>query len=148
MTYRVRFLLTKPIPYVTIRYNQRERERNMAYISQEDKKELAPAIKAVLKKYNMKGSIGIRNYSTLVVNLKEGLINLGSNSSVNVYWIEDHYQGVAKNFLNELLVAMKGPNYYNNDDSMTDYYDRSHYTDINVGKWNKPYILTAMKEAA
>lgn len=148
MTYRVRFLLTKPIPYVTIRYNQRERERNMAYISQKDKKELAPAIKAVLKKYNMKGSISIDNYSTLVVNLKEGLINLGSNSSVNVYWIEDHYQGVAKNFLNELLVAMKGPNYYNNDDSMTDYYDRSHYTDINVGKWNKPYILTAMKEAA
>ena len=26
MTYRVRFLLTNPIPYVTIRYNQRERE--------------------------------------------------------------------------------------------------------------------------
>ena len=54
----------------------RERERNMAYISQEDKKELAPAIKAVLKKYNMKGSISIRNYSTLVVNLKEGSLNL------------------------------------------------------------------------
>jgi hypothetical protein len=148
MTYRVRFLLTKPIPYVTIRYNQRERERNMAYISQKDKKELAPAIKAVLKKYNMKGSIGIRNYSTLVVNLKEGSLNLGNIGSINVYWIEDHFRGIAKNFLNELLVAMKGPNYYNNDDSMTDYYDRSHYTDINVGKWNKPYILTAMKESA
>jgi|TARA_B110000495_G_scaffold194515_1_gene200962 hypothetical protein len=126
----------------------RERERNMAYISQKDKKELAPAIKAVLKKYNMKGSIGIRNYSTLVVNLKEGSLNLGNIGSINVYWIEDHFRGIAKNFLNELLVAMKGPNYYNNDDSMTDYYDRSHYTDINVGKWNKPYILTAMKEAA
>lgn len=120
----------------------------MAYISQEDKKELAPAIKAVLKKYNMKGSIGIRNYSTLVVNLKEGSLNLGNIGSINVYWIEDHFRGIAKNFLNELLVAMKGPNYYNNDDSMTDYYDRSHYTDINVGKWNKPYVLTAMKEAA
>jgi hypothetical protein len=126
----------------------RERERNMAYISQKDKKELAPAIKAVLKKYNMKGSIGIRNYSTLVVNLKEGSLNLGNIGSINVYWIEDHFRGIAKNFLNELLVAMKGPNYYNNDDSMTDYYDRSHYTDINVGKWNKPYVLTAMKEAA
>ena len=126
----------------------RERERNMAYISQEDKKELAPAIKAVLKKYNMKGSIGIHNYSTLVVNLKEGSLNLGNIGSINVYWIEDHFRGIAKNFLNELLVAMKGPNYYNNDDSMTDYYDRSHYTDINVGKWNKPYVLTAMKEAA
>jgi len=120
----------------------REREKTWAYISQKDKKELAPAIKAVLKKYNMKGSIGIRNYSTLVVNLKEGSLNLGNIGSINVYWIEDHFRGIAKNFLNELLVAMKGPNYYNNDDSMTDYYDRSHYTDINVGKWNKPYILT------
>ena len=76
----------------------RERERNMAYISQEDKKELAPAIKAVLKKYNMKGSIGIRNYSTLVVNLKEGSLNLGNIGSINVYWIEDHFRGIAKNW--------------------------------------------------
>ena len=36
---------------------------------------------------------------------------------------------------------MKGPNYFNNDDAMTDYFHRSHYTDINVGKWNKPYFL-------
>ena len=41
---------------------------------------------------------------------------------------------------------MKGKNYYNNDNAMIDYFDRSHYTDINVGKWNKPYKLT--KEAA
>ena len=36
---------------------------------------------------------------------------------------------------------MKGPKYFNNDDAMTDYFHRSHYTDINVGKWNKPYFL-------
>ena len=31
----------------------------MAYVSKQDKAELAPAIKAVLKKYDMKGSISI-----------------------------------------------------------------------------------------
>jgi murein L,D-transpeptidase YafK len=36
---------------------------------------------------------------------------------------------------------MKGPDYFNNDDAMTDYFHRSHYTDINVGRWNKPYFL-------
>ena len=114
----------------------------MAYVSQEMKKELAPAIKAVLKKYRMKGSIAVNNHSTLEVNLSEGYIDLGGVSkNVNVYHIDEWYEGVAKNFLNELLNAMKGPKYFNNDDIMTDYFSRSHYTDINVGKWNKEFKL-------
>jgi hypothetical protein len=36
---------------------------------------------------------------------------------------------------------MKGTKYYNNDDAMVDYFDRSHYTDINIGAWNKPYAF-------
>ena len=44
----------------------------MAFVSQEKKKSLAPAIKAVLKKYNMKATIGVRHHSTLVVNVKSG----------------------------------------------------------------------------
>jgi len=114
----------------------------MAYVSQEMKSKLAPAIKAVLKKYNMKGTIAVQNYSTLVVNLKEGPINFGNDYiQVNVYWINDHYAGKAKAFLSELLEVMKGPDYFCKDDSQTDYFHRSHYTDINVGKWNKPYTL-------
>tara|TARA_B100000787_G_C16090153_1_gene248542 strand:+ start:52 stop:411 length:360 start_codon:yes stop_codon:yes gene_type:complete len=114
----------------------------MAYVSQEMKKELAPAIKAVLKKYRMKGSIAVNNHSTLEVNLSEGYIDCNRGStSVNVYHIDEWYEGVAKNFLNELLDAMKGPKYFNNDDAMTDYFNRSHYTDINIGKWNKEFKL-------
>ena len=113
----------------------------MAFMNKTIKAELAPAIKAVLKKYKIKGTISVRNYSSLVVSLKEGPIDFGPDPSVNVYWIDDHYTGVAKNFLNELLSAMKGPKYFNNDDTMTDYFVRSHYTDINIGKWNKSYKL-------
>ena len=119
----------------------------MAYVSQQDKKELAPAIKKVLSKYGMKGSISIRNHSTLQVTLQSGAIDFKDYShgdgyiQVNTYHIDAHYSGKAKAFLNELLDAMKGPKYFNNDDAMTDYFHRSHYTDINVGKWNKPYFL-------
>ena len=124
----------------------------MAYVSQKDKVELAPSIKAVLKKYKMKASIAVRHHSTLVVNIKSGAIDFSGNYThgdqyiqVNEYWIDDHYANntVAKNFLNELLAAMKGPKYFNNDDAQSDYFSRSHYTDINVGNWNKPYELVA-----
>ena len=120
----------------------------MAYVSKQDKADLAPAIKAVLKKYDMKGSISVRHYSTLVVKIKQGAIDFGDYFThgegyiqVNEYWIDQHYAGIHRAFLNELLVAMKGPKYFNEDDSMTDYFHRSHYTDINIGAWNKPYAF-------
>lgn len=115
----------------------------MAYVSQADKKSLAPAIKAVLNKYNMKGSISIRNHSTLCVTIKSGAIDFDIRDAyedVNVYWIDQHYAGVQRAFLNELLDAMKGPSYFCEDDAQTDYFSRSHYTDITIGSaWNKPY---------
>ena len=126
----------------------------MAYVSQEMKKELAPQIKAVLKKYGMKGSIAVRHHMSLVVNIKSGKLDilgaLGASEyerdyvQVNPYWIEENYDNpkvVA--FLTELKEAMEGPNFFCHDDSMTDYFHRSHYIDINVGQWNKPYILEA-----
>jgi hypothetical protein len=119
----------------------------MAYVSQKDKAELAPAIKKVLSKYGMKGSISIRHHSTLQVTLQSGSIDFGEYThgdgyiQVNVYHIERHYKGKAQKFLTELLAAMKGPGWFDKSDSMTDYFHVKHYCDINVGKWNKPYFL-------
>ena len=45
----------------------------LPYISQKEKKELAPAIKKVLKTYGINGTIAINHYSTLVVNLKKNI---------------------------------------------------------------------------
>lgn len=119
----------------------------MAYVSQEMKRELAPAIKAVLKKYKMKGTIAVRHHSTLVVNIKSGAIDFGfakegeGYHQVNPYWIHAHWEGKAKKFLTELLNAMKGPKFFDHSDPQTDYFHRSHYQDINIGAWNKPYVL-------
>ncbi len=121
----------------------------MAYVSQETKAQLAPAIKAVLKKYNMKGSISVRDHRSLVVTVTSGNIDFGGDRiQVNEYWIHEHYTGVARKFLTELLQAMKGPDYFNHDDSMTDYFSRSHYTNINIGSWNKPYVFINSCEVA
>src|SRR5210317_2339261 len=62
--------------YQSFYYLLLQRLSNMAYVSQELKKKLSPSIKAVLKKYGMKGSIAVNNHSTLVVNLKEGALDL------------------------------------------------------------------------
>jgi cell division protein FtsI/penicillin-binding protein 2 len=142
----------------------------MAYMSQEKKKELAPKIKSVLARYGMKGTIAVRNHMTLVVNIKSGdldVIGNFRNTLANrhhawdhdTYWIKnemtyqdvnhyhlDSYSGKVFAFLQELVVAMHVGN-HDNSDTMTDYFDVGWYIDINIGKWNKPYILTGEPEA-
>jgi len=127
----------------------------MAYVSQEIKKNLSPAIKAVLKKYKMKGSIGVRHHSTLVVNIKSGALDiLGSLPvseygprdyiQVNEHWIKENYDdATVVAFLTELKDAMKGPDFFNESDAMTDYFHVSHYLSMNVGTYKTPYVLEA-----
>jgi len=120
----------------------------MAYISQEEKKKLAPGIKAVLKRYKMKGTLSINNYSTLVCTLKSGSIDFGKLNNetyedVNVYHIDRFYEGKAQEFLNALLLAMKGPDWFDKSDLMTDYHHVAHYCDITIGSYKKPYLAPA-----
>ena len=117
----------------------------MAYMSQEHKKELAPAIKAVLKKYGVKASLSVKHHSTLVLNIKSSKIDFLEGEDreyiqVNEYHIKNQYEGVARDFLLEVKEAMMVGN-FDKSDMMSDYFHVGWYTDINVGKWDKPYIL-------
>lgn len=131
----------------------------MAYMNQERKATRLPEIKRILKKYNMKGTVSVRNHSTLVVTLSQGNLDIignylenisetnrtfipekVKNIQVNEYYIDRDYSGKVREFLEELKTAMLGPDYYCHDEIQADYFDRSHYIDINVGKWNKQYI--------
>lgn len=116
----------------------------MAYMSQENKKVLAPTIKAICKKYGVTATLAVRNHSTLCLNIRKGRLDFlkdseHDNISVNTYWIEDNHDGEIKDFLLEVKNAMMAGN-HDNSDIMTDYFDVGWYTEINVGKWNKPYI--------
>ena len=129
----------------------------MAYMDQEQKKELAPGIKAVLKKYGVKASIAVRHYSTLVVNIRSSEIDFGNSlaptparlrrpmqwtghEQINTHWIENHWTGKAQEFLLELKAAMSIGN-HDRSDLQSDYHDVGWYVEINVGRWNKPYEL-------
>lgn len=121
----------------------------MAFMNQQRKAERMPAIKAVLKKYGMKGSVSVRNHMALVVTLREGEIDFGTDwCQVNTYWIDEHWEGVARDFLTELKYAMLGHDYYDRSDIQTDYFDVSHYIDIDIGRHNKPYQVITQKETA
>lgn len=112
----------------------------MAYMNQETKAAKAPHIKAILKKYGMKGSLAVRNHSTLVLNLKSGRLDFGGDYiQVNVYHTDSHYQGRVKKFLREVLDVMNEGN-YDNSQPEVDYFDKGFYVSISVGKWDRPYV--------
>lgn len=114
----------------------------MAYMSQERKKELAPRIKAVLKKFNMKGSIGVQHHTGLVVKLKSGVIDFGENNcEVNNYHIDAHWDGVQKDFLNELNDAMNVGN-FDKSDYQSDYFHIGWFSYIWIGSYDKHYTVT------
>jgi hypothetical protein len=142
----------------------------MAYISQETKKELAPAIKAVAKKYGVKVTIGVNHHSSLVVRIKEGALDfigaankhaelenkklgfdycgfISDNFDINPYHSANWYKAVGAdkeaNFIEEMIAAMKGTKWYDNSDAMTDYFDTAYYLDLKVGRWDTPYVYTA-----
>ena len=137
----------------------------MAFMDQRQKAFLAPAIKAVLKKYEMKATLGVRNHSTLCCNISAGPLDIIGNMyeiamtrpetyyarnsapkptyiDVNTYWIQDNYTGKCKDFLLALKEAMDVGN-HDRSDIQTDYFDIGWYININVGQWDKPYIHTA-----
>ena len=133
----------------------------MAYMRQEKKAKIAPHVKAILKKYKVKGSLAVRNHSTLVLNIKSSPIDFiqsfhstrnqrpeyanqnlitSKHLSVNPYWYQDHFDGKAKEFLTEVMTALQEGN-HDRSDIQSDYFDVGWYVDINIGAWNKPYVL-------
>jgi hypothetical protein len=118
----------------------------MAYFSQEMKKAIAPKIKEILKKYDMKGSLRVRDHSAVVFTAKSGPINFDQSESsskkitVIPVRIESDFSGKARDFLNEIYTVLSLGN-HNNSDVQTDYFDVGWYVDIQIGDWGKEYVL-------
>ena len=129
----------------------------MAYVSQEKKAKLMVGIKQVLAAYNMKGTVSVRNHSTLTVTLSSGIIDFNATKkmqngdvfnheqhngfTINHYYIDSTYNGMTADFLKALLAAMRGDEWFDESDIQSDYFHTAHYTSIQIGKWNKPYIV-------
>ncbi|WGH49544.1 hypothetical protein [Alishewanella phage vB_AspM_Slicko01] len=103
----------------------------MAYMSKELKERLAPAIKAVLKSWKVKGTIAIRNHMSLVVTIQNAPVELNMIGKHHLRRSNDC--AVLDKFYHELKSAMDGEN-YNNSDVYTDYFDVGYYTDVVVSE--------------
>ena len=138
----------------------------MAYMNQTKKQTIAAKVKPILAKYGMKGSLSVRNHSTIVLKLTSGpidfigdlnaqrqmgYVNIELNKDemrkryeldINPYWYQEHYTGTALAFLSEIIPAMKSADWYDDSDAQVDYFNTAYYYDVNVGSWNKPYTLT------
>jgi hypothetical protein len=132
----------------------------MAYYSQSRKQEVAPKVKALLKKYDLKGTLSVDNHSTVVLKITSGDLDFIGNSnatidnrpggfrggvpastyiSVNVYHFHNHFTGECLNFLVDVMDVLHEGN-HDNSDIQSDFFNVGWYVDINIGKWNKPYI--------
>jgi len=135
----------------------------MAYFTQEQKREIAPEFKAIMRKYSLKGSLSVDNYSSVVATIFSGKIDFigqsneaekayckrtdrpyyadRDNLQVNHYHLESSFQGQALDALNEIKALLFRGN-YDNSNVMADYFDVGWYVSINIGRWNKPYKLS------
>jgi hypothetical protein len=133
----------------------------MAYISQEQKAKIAPMVKAICDKYGVKATMSIHRHTALNLNIKSGKIDFIGNVNrvmaerpggyrngspakdyiqVNEFWYHEHFDGVARDFLKEVITALNTGN-HDNSDIQSDYFDVGWYLRVNVGSWDKPYIL-------
>lgn len=137
----------------------------MAYMNSEKKAKIQAAMKPILAKFKVKGTLSVRNHSTIVLTLKQGSLdfikNLNDvcgndhyqtargfrpvttgNVTINPYWYQDHFNDEVKDFLDETFTALKSAGWYDRSDAMVDHFDTAYYVDVQVGKWNKPYVVT------
>jgi hypothetical protein len=142
----------------------------MAHMTQEMKKSIQPKIKILAKKYNVKCTLGIRNYSTIILNVNSGemdfvgnynnivksknirtkklktgdrirCLNEDGHINVSQYNYDNTFSGMCLSFLNEAYEILFSMGYYNNSDSQTDYFDIAYYVDVNIGRYEKSYQL-------
>lgn len=136
----------------------------MAYMSQDKKRQIAPEVKKILKKYGMEGTLSVDNHSTLVLTLKSGRLDLikdfdntvnadlkfmgrqmrevpSKYLDVNPYHFQSHFSETKnQEFMAAIFKALNNGN-HNNSRIEIDYFDVGWYVRVLVGRWNKPYIV-------
>ena len=122
----------------------------MAYINATEVKAIRDTLKIAFPdfKFSVRGS----NHSSVAVSIMSGPMDFSNlaHYQINHYYIDENHTPQRAAFLNQVqrIIKCAGKKHYDNSDAMTDYFSRSHYTDINIGQWNKPYVCTVMKAAA
>lgn len=137
----------------------------MAFMNQERKKQLAVHLKKAMEGFGLKYTLRVHHHSTIIMTISEGPIDFIGNANevlkeklpaeqyalrgnrvekylqVNTYWINEHFTGAAAAALSAAKAALSVGN-HDRSDIMSDYFDVGWYVNINVGQWDKPYVVT------
>ena len=137
----------------------------MAYMNQEKKAKISSALKPILAKYKVKGTLRTRQHA-ITLTLRSGPVDfiqdlkdipsvmygppIDKNEirkhycmNINQYHYKTNYEGASAQFIGEVNEAMQAADYYDRSDIMTDYFDTAYYYAIAVGNWQKPYEVVA-----
>lgn len=133
----------------------------MAYMSQDHKKEIHALLKPIIPK-SWKWSLSVNGKSSLVLTIRSAPIDLVRHClenwneynrnredrqikstdkwDVNYLNLSSEFSGELLELFKKIVEAMNLRN-FNNSDSQTDYFHVGHYIDINIGTWDKPFIV-------
>jgi hypothetical protein len=137
----------------------------MAYMNQERKAVIKANLDKALKGTGVKYSLKCSNLA-ITCTIKSAPVDFIANSNetcgadfyqtsrgfqtntsgydqVNHYHYRDHYSGKAKELMTKIVTAIYSGDYYDRSDAQTDYFDTAYYAHINIGKWDKPFVVTA-----
>lgn len=139
----------------------------MAYITKQEVQAKTEALRKLNKEYKVKSSFSGSNTPRLTLTIHSGVIDFIGNTlgiakqkqrserviyailsdklhghhTVNHYYLDRSFDGIALEYLEKAYAIMK-TGHYDNSDVMTDYFDCAWYNHIVIGKWDKPYLLT------
>ena len=123
----------------------------MAYIRTDE----VAAIRGQLKEAfpQLKFSVRKQHHSSVIVTIKSGTVDfsdvLDENGycQTNQYWLDR--MGQHKELFEEIYKIVKtapgtvegGREWFDDSDSMTDYFHTAFFMSVNIGSWHKPYVL-------
>ena len=135
----------------------------MAYMNQDRKAVIKANLDKALKGTGVKYSLKCSNLS-ITCTIKSAPVDFIANSNdtcgtdfyqtargfqknttgydqVNHYHYKNHYSGKAKELMTKIVTAIYSGDYYDRSDVQTDYFDTAYYAHINIGKWDKPFVV-------
>lgn len=131
----------------------------MAYMNQDRKQVLAAALKKVVPA-GWKYTLAVRHHATIVMTITEAPVDLIAEinasepreraavgrTSLNSYHFERAF-GPSLETFKAIFAALNTGN-HDRSDLMTDYFDVGWYVDVNIGRWERPFVCTAAAVAA
>ena len=127
------YIITKPSGLKT------QGKRKMAYITSEQVKAVREAIKKEFPNY--KWSITGNHYSSITIALMSADFKVEKDyEQLNPFYLGHYSENINSVFSKVKEIMFKTVAYYDNSDSMTDYFAVAYYYNFHIGKWDKPYI--------